>query len=370
MAKTEVALLDTEIGILEAITLKKEELTDWVKTADNYVVTPQTLKEADTFRKKGKNFRLEIQRIAKANNDKLNKLKKINSDREDEFIIATGLEAAEKRLDAKIKAVEEEAERIEKERKNAIVKRINEINAKVQEVRTITDIETLKVLIPTLEEFTDSFEEFNEPGNDAIKTTIAAIQNRIAILEDEAHLKMLREAKINSRKEMLANYPKGYWPTDEELGAYSQELFEEAIIRIEANIKADQEDEQSNDAPSKTKQLVELPKNSTIVSDGLKTVIFESEQHGNIEVEMPISSGPYMDGSVLPQIGILSEEKGFLKHAVVSPIAKSAIDDVDDYYASKLEYSGWVFSIPAKLPNDARTKIIDFIKEVLDEIPM
>lgn len=250
MAKqTELVLTDTETSILDAITLKKEELTEWVKTADAYVVTAQTLKEADTFRKKGKNFRLEIQRIAKGNNDKLNKLKSINSEREAEFVEATGLAAAEKRLDAKIKAIEDaiEAERLaklkaEEDRKRAIKNRIMQIENMVSMVRASDDIDELNKMQSGVELETDTFSEFNEDGNAAVKQTLTAIQNRIGILKDEAELQQRKQAKIASRKEMLANYPATYWPTDEELGVFTQEEFEDAIVHIEEKIKADGED--------------------------------------------------------------------------------------------------------------------------------
>lgn len=259
MAKqTELVLTDKQTAVLEAITLKREEFLDWVKTADSLVVTPQTLKDADAYRIKGKNMRLEVQRIVAKDNDMLKALKKKSDARETFFIGTvseggTDLEAAEKRLAARIKAVEDaiEAEQLaklkaEEDRKRAIKNRITQIENMVSMVRASDDIAELNKIWTGVELETDTFSEFNEDGNAAVKQIVTAIQNRIGILEDEKELQARKTAKIASRKEMLANYPTTYWPTDEELGMLTQDEFKEVIIFTNQKFRADQIDKEAD----------------------------------------------------------------------------------------------------------------------------
>lgn len=188
-----------EMVVLTPFEQQKTELQKFVADYKELVVTKENLKESDEKRLVLYRKRIEIQRIAKANKDALNKAKKINDQREEELVAV--IKPVEDDILAKVQAIEN----IEK---NRIENHKTAINGVTRRITTVVSMSDLNSLVKLETDFEAWFKDYNaeefalelaEAANglrNAIANTKIAIQAR---LDSEAKL---REEEAAAKKKL------------------------------------------------------------------------------------------------------------------------------------------------------------------------
>lgn len=188
-----------EMVVLTPFEQQKTELQQFVADYKELVVTKENLKESDEKRLVLYRKRIEIQRIAKANKDALNKAKKINDQREEELVAV--IKPVEDDILAKVQAIEN----IEKNRIENHKIAINGVTRRITTVVSMSDLNALVNLETDFEAWFKDYDaeeftlELTEAANglrNAIANTKIAIQAR---LDSEAKL---REEEAAAKKKL------------------------------------------------------------------------------------------------------------------------------------------------------------------------
>lgn len=177
-----------EVIILTPFESQISELEELVKDYNNLVVTKENYKEMDEKRLVLYRKRIAIQRDEKANNDALNKAKKLNSSKAETLIKI--IKPKEDDIAAKLKAIDDAIElekQAEIDRVNGHRKIINSFGAKLIEVMKITDISVLKEKQKTCEDWFSKYDaqEFTEELGEVVKSYTDTIDGLIKVLESK-----------------------------------------------------------------------------------------------------------------------------------------------------------------------------------------
>jgi hypothetical protein len=168
-----------ELVVLTPFEQQKSELQEFVKDFRGLVVTADNCKEMNEKRLVLYRKRLEIQRIAKANKDALNKAKKINDERETELVAV--IKPVEDEIQKNVQAIEN----IEKERVDKHKKVIEGLKNRLISVFQKTEIDELNQMEQDLInwEFTYDGEEFKDEINQNVSALKSAISSHKIALE-------------------------------------------------------------------------------------------------------------------------------------------------------------------------------------------
>lgn len=290
----------TELSKFQPISVDEKELQQMKSDYSALVVTEANVDEADKARLKLKNSRLAIQRMEKANNDLLNKLKKDNSSRAD--LLVAIIEPTEKRLEAAIKAIEDEKKRKEEElrikdesRVNGHKTRLNHIQSLISRMSVQNNAQEIENTRSELAKLAGTFEEFESEYLESMELYNSAANDRIMILE----MKAKKEAEE----------------------ALKAEEIRKAAEKVEFEVAKE-------DAPKE-----HHPQEATMFPDTPEVFGEMSELNPKLEAAAPQKIVP------LP---------------VMLPC--------------NFSYSGLEFHIPVNIPEGDRNKILDAIRNLVDEI--
>lgn len=167
-----------EVVVITPFEAQKATLLELVKDYKGLVVTNENLKEMNEKRLVLYRHRIEIQRIEKANNDALNKAKKLNSSRAEELIGV--IHPHEKDLETKIKVLEQaEANRVA-----GIKKAIEDVKARVLKVSTFVESSALMEMEKRFLEWKLTFDpqEFKAEFEEACAALASTISDKLAVL--------------------------------------------------------------------------------------------------------------------------------------------------------------------------------------------
>ena len=164
------------------------ELEELVKDFKGLVVTKDNYKESDEKRLILYRKRIAVQRDEKANNDALNKAKKLNSGKAE--VLIKIIEPVEKDIAAKLKAIddaEELARQAELKRINDHKSIITSFGQKLIEVMKIEDVEVLEDKKTKCEEWHKAYkaEEFQEELDGVVKSYTDTIDGLVKILKSK-----------------------------------------------------------------------------------------------------------------------------------------------------------------------------------------
>ena len=164
------------------------ELEELVKDYNNLVVTKENYKEMDEKRLVLYRKRIAIQRDEKANNDLLNKAKKLNSSKAETLIGI--IKPKEDDIASKLRAIdeaEELAKQKELDRINAHRKIINSFAFKLIEVMKITEAEVLLEKKLACQDWFSKYnaEEFTEELGGVVQSYTDTIDSLIKVIESK-----------------------------------------------------------------------------------------------------------------------------------------------------------------------------------------
>lgn len=191
-----------EIVVLTPFENQISELENLVKDYNNLVVTKDNYKEMDEKRLVLYRKRIAIQRDEKANNDALNKAKKLNSSKAETLISI--IKPKEDDIASKLKAIDdaiELAKQAELKRINGHQNVINSFGPKLIEVMKITEIEVLVEKKLACQNWFNTYnaEEFTEELGAVVQSYTDTIDGLIKVLES----KPKSDTKINYDNETI-----------------------------------------------------------------------------------------------------------------------------------------------------------------------
>ena len=243
---------------------------------------------------------------------------------------------------------------IEKEN-NDILNNFKKANAKKAD-ELIAIIEPLeKDLKAKIDAITAEEKRKKEEEAQKERDRISAIKGSISVLE--ARIPMIRTIKSVEELDKIALEVSVKENSFSEFNEEGNAMVKSVLTAIEARkiVLADEKalaDKQALDAEEEMKANMAAAEQAKFDQPETKEVIFETKQHGDKVVDMPTTaSNPSPFGH---------------KQNLYDTFKSTPNNQISD----RFKYSGFEFNIDLKLPAEERTKIINFIKEVIDELPM
>ncbi|HMG15870.1 MAG TPA: hypothetical protein VK590_10500, partial [Saprospiraceae bacterium] len=184
----------TEVAVVTAFDIKKEDLTKLAEDYGKLVVSAKTLEDCDTARKLLKTNRTGLQGTQKARAKSRLDWKRKEDEKDDKLVeeLLKIIHPIELRLEKEINVIKEAQQKeaaaklkLEEDRRKQIKDKIRLLDNQVVGIRSVSTIKELEDLEDEVQMEKDSFEEFNEEGNRSIETLVQVIGNRKIVVQSE-----------------------------------------------------------------------------------------------------------------------------------------------------------------------------------------